>query len=49
VLVSQFKENGIFDMLMRSKYEIPSDKPEMYGKLWDNLEEKIIEIEERYK
>jgi len=48
VPVSQLKDSGVFDMLIRSKYEIPNDKPEMYGELWGNLEKKIKEIEDRY-
>ena len=48
VPVSQLKDSGAFDMLIRSKYEIPNDKPEMYGELRENLERKIKEIEDRY-
>ena len=47
--ISQLKDSGAFDMLIRSKYEIPTDKPELYGELWDNLEDKIREIEDKYK
>ena len=48
VPASQLKESGVFDMLIRSKYEIPNDKLEMFGELWDNIEKKIKEIEDRY-
>ena len=48
VPISQFRESGVFDMLIRAKYEIPNDRPELYGKLWETLEEKIKEIEDRY-
>ena len=48
VPISQIKDSGAFDMLIRSKYEIPGEKPEMYGELWDGIELKIKEIEDRY-
>jgi len=47
VPVSQLKESGVFDMLIRSKYEIPNDKLELFGDLWKNIEGKIKEIEDR--
>ena len=49
VPASQLKDSGVFDMLIRSKYEIPNDKLEMFGDLWDNIEKRIKEIEDRYK
>jgi V/A-type H+-transporting ATPase subunit A len=49
VPISQLKDSGVFDALIRSKYEIPGDKPESYRELWDSLEGKIKEIEDRYK
>ena len=48
VPASQLKESGVFDMIIRAKYEIPNDKLEMFGELWNNIEEKIKEIEYRY-
>ena len=48
VPVSQLKDSGVFDMVIRSKYEIPNDKPEMFGELWENIENRIKEIEYRY-
>ncbi|MCL2815690.1 MAG: V-type ATP synthase subunit A [Oscillospiraceae bacterium] len=47
VPISQLKESGAFDALIRSKYEIQS-QPEKYGELWDSLEAKIKEIEDKY-
>ncbi|MCL1859590.1 MAG: V-type ATP synthase subunit A [Oscillospiraceae bacterium] len=48
VPVSQLKESGVFDMIIRAKYEIPNDKLEMFGELLDSIEKKIKEIEDRY-
>ena len=48
VPTSQIKDSGVFDMIIRSKYEIPNDKLEMFGELWENIEVKIKEIEYRY-
>ena len=47
--VSQLKESGVFDMIIRSKYEIANDKLEMFGELWESIGEKIKEIEDRYR
>ncbi|MCL2159283.1 MAG: V-type ATP synthase subunit A, partial [Oscillospiraceae bacterium] len=49
VPVSQLKESGVFEMLIRSKYEIPNDQPELFLELWHSIEQKIEEIEDRYK
>ena len=46
---SQLKESGVYDMIIRSKYEIPNDKLGMFDKLWENIEKKINEIEDRYR
>jgi V/A-type H+-transporting ATPase subunit A len=48
VPVSQLKESGVFDMLIRSKYEIPNDRLDMFSNLWDDIEKRIKEIEGRY-
>jgi len=48
VPTSQLKDSGVFDMVIRAKYEIPNDKPEMFGELWDNIEKRIKEIEYKY-
>ena len=48
VPTSQLKDSGVFDMLIRAKYEIPNDRLEMFDELWDNIEKQIKEIEYRY-
>ena len=48
VPTSQLKDSGVFDMIIRAKYEIPNDRPDMFGELWDNIEKQLKEIEYRY-
>ena len=48
---SQLKDTGIFDMIIRSKYEIPNDKAEMtemFEELWNETEQKLRDIEYKY-
>ena len=48
VPTSQLKDSGVFDMIIRSKYEIPNDRLELFDDLWDRIEKQIKDIEYRY-
>ena len=45
---SQLKDAGIFDMIIRAKFEIPNDKLSMFDDLWDEVEQKLKDIEYKY-
>ncbi|MHC1693945.1 MAG: V-type ATP synthase subunit A [Eubacteriales bacterium] len=47
--ISQIKEAGVFDRIVRSKYEIANDKLEKFDELWKEIEDSISAIEVKYK
>jgi V/A-type H+-transporting ATPase subunit A len=47
--ISQIKEAGVFDRIVRSKYEIANDKLEKFDELWKEIEDSMSAIEVKYK
>ena len=41
VPVSAIMETGLFELLIKMKYDIPNDKPEMFGEYEELIDEKI--------
>ena len=49
VPVSAMSEAGLFDKLIKVKYEIPNDKPEMFGQYNQELDAMCAELLEKQK
>lgn len=46
--IARLTEAGVFDRLIKSKFEIPNDQLEQFDALWDEIQEKIDAIVAEY-
>ncbi len=47
--VRELKEAGVFERLIKAKYEIPNDKLEMFESVYEDIETAIEKVEQKYK
>ncbi|MBQ8509778.1 MAG: V-type ATP synthase subunit A [Clostridia bacterium] len=46
--VSQIKEQGVFELLIKAKYSIPNDDLTKFDELWQTITDRLDELEKKY-